>query len=51
MGNVFSTCKCENRGVSKKQKQPNNVEYRTLQIGDKKYIVFKNIEIEDYFEI
>ena len=51
MGNVFSTCKCENRGVSKKQKQSNNVEYRTLQIGDKKYIIFENKEIGDYFEI
>lgn len=51
MGNVFSTCKCENRGVSKKQKQPNNGEYRTLRIGDKIYIIFENKENGEYSEI
>lgn len=51
MGNIFSICKDENRGVSQKKRQPNNGEYRTLQIDDKIYIVFENKENGEYFEI
>lgn len=51
MGNIFSICESENQIVSQKRRQPNNSEYRTLQIEDKIYILFENAEEIEYIEI
>jgi len=51
MGNIFSICLNKNQYESTKQRQINNAEYRTLQIGDKIYILFDNNEKIDYIEI
>ena len=51
MGNIFSICKCKNQSETEQQIKSNNSEYRTLLVEDKIYILFKNKELTECFEI
>jgi hypothetical protein len=44
-------CKKENQGKPKLKTKQNNLEYKTLQIEDKIYILFENKQPGDCFEI